>query len=75
MATRAYRTRKAVSDTGKFLQEKAWTVGRDPRRERRLRWAWGALAGALGAIATIAARRVTGRVWTVLTGEEPPRRA
>jgi hypothetical protein len=34
--------------------------------------AWGALQGALGAAATIGARRIVSRLWGVLTGERPP---
>jgi hypothetical protein len=54
------------------LSEKAWTVGRDPKVEKRKRDAWGLLQGALGAVATIGARRIVARVWGVLTGEQPP---
>jgi hypothetical protein len=33
---------------------------------------WTGLYAALGAAATIAARRVASRIWRVTTGEEPP---
>lgn len=33
---------------------------------------WTVLYGALGAIATIAARTVASRVWRIATGEQPP---
>jgi hypothetical protein len=36
------------------------------------RIAWGVLEGALGAVFTLAARRVGTKVWGVLTGEQPP---
>ena len=67
-----YRARRAVGRAGEEVQEKAWTVGRDPREERRTRLAWGLLQGALGAVFTLAARRAATRIWFVLTGEPPP---
>ena len=33
---------------------------------------WSAIYGAIGAAATVAARRVSSRLWRTLTGEEPP---
>jgi Protein of unknown function (DUF4235) len=36
---------------------------------------WSALYGALGALATFAARRAATGVWRTLTGEEPPVKA
>lgn len=33
---------------------------------------WTALYGALGAAATMAARRLASRVWRIATGETPP---
>jgi hypothetical protein len=33
---------------------------------------WTGLYGALGALATIAARQTASRVWRAFTGEEPP---
>ncbi len=33
---------------------------------------WSALYGAVGAGATMAARRVASRVWRIATGEAPP---
>ncbi len=38
------------------------------------RIAWGVLEGAVGAVFTLAARRVGTKVWGVLTGELPPAR-
>ena len=54
------------------LAEKAWTVGRDPKAERKKRLAWGVLQGALSAAATIAARRLGAKAYGVLTSERPP---
>ena len=33
---------------------------------------WSVLYGALGAAATMAARRTASKVWRIATGEEPP---
>jgi hypothetical protein len=66
------KVRSAISRLGEELSEKAWTVGRDQKTEKRKRIAWGVLQGALGAIATLGARRVVSRLWGVLTGEQPP---
>ncbi|CAN5336924.1 hypothetical protein BH18ACT12_BH18ACT12_18860 [soil metagenome] len=33
---------------------------------------WSAVYGAIGALATVAARRAASRIWRTLTGEEPP---
>lgn len=71
----AYRIRRVVGRAGEEVQEKAWTVGRDPREERRTRLAWGILQGALGAVFTLAARRAATRIWFVLTGEAAPGKA
>ncbi len=66
------KVRSAIARVGDGLSEKAWTVGRDKKAEKRKRIAWGVLQGALGAIATMGARRGVSRVWGVLTGEQPP---
>ncbi|HET8606481.1 MAG TPA: hypothetical protein VFL66_05560 [Gaiellaceae bacterium] len=70
-----YRIRRLVGRAGEEVQEKAWTVGRDPAEERRVRLAWGALEGVLGAVFTLAARRLATRIWFVLTGEPVPGRS
>lgn len=66
------KVRSAIARAGEGLAEKAWTVGRDAKTEKRKRLAWGALQGAVGAVFTIAARRVGAKAWGVLTGEQPP---
>ena len=66
------KVRSAIARVGEEIREKAWTVGRDAKTEKRKRLAWGALQGALGALAAIGARRVGARAWGVLTGEQPP---
>jgi hypothetical protein len=39
---------------------------------RKKRLAWGVLEGAVGAVFTLAARRIGAKAWGVLTGERPP---
>ena len=68
------KVRSAIARVGEEIVEKAWTIGRDPKTERKKRLAWGALQGALGAAATIAARRAGAKIYGVLTGERPPTR-
>jgi hypothetical protein len=66
------KVRAVIARAGEGLSEKAWTIGRDPKAERKKRLAWGVLQGALGAVATLGARRAVARLWGVLTGERPP---
>ena len=73
--SRTYRLRRLVGRTGEEIQEKAWTVGRDPAEERRTRLMWGALQAVLGAAFTVVARRIATRIWFVLTGEPAPGKA
>jgi hypothetical protein len=64
--------RSGIARVGEELAEKAWTVGRDTRAERKKRLAWGVLQGAVAAVFTLAARRAGAKAWGVLTGERPP---
>jgi hypothetical protein len=66
------KVRTAIARVGEGISEKAWTLGRDRKTERRKRLLWGLLQGALGAAFTLAARRVGAKAWGVLTGEQPP---
>lgn len=66
--------RSGIARLGEEISEKAWTVGRDPKAERKKRLAWGVLQGAIGAVFTLGARRVGAKAWGVLTGEQPPAR-
>ena len=66
------RVRTAVARVGEGIVEKAWTVGRDAKTERKKRLLWGAVQGVVGAVFTLAARRVVAKMWGVLTGEQPP---
>jgi hypothetical protein len=44
----------------------------DPKTEARKERAWMVFAGALGAVASMGARRVAAKAYGVLTGEAPP---
>ena len=66
------RVRSAIARAGEELTEKAWTLGRDAKTEKRKRLAWGVVQGVIGAVFTLGARRVGAKAWGVLTGERPP---
>jgi hypothetical protein len=68
------KVRSAIARAGEELTEKAWTVGRDAKAEKRKRLAWGIVQGAVGAVFTLAARRAGAKAWGILTGEQPPTR-
>jgi heme-degrading monooxygenase HmoA len=72
MASVSDDVRRAIAALGETITEQAWTLGRDPRREARMRRRWGTLQGLLALAFTLAARRATLRAWNVLTGEAPP---
>jgi hypothetical protein len=44
----------------------------DPKKQARKERLWALLLAAMGTVATIAARRVAAKAWSVLTGEQPP---
>ena len=66
--------RNGIARVGEEIAEKAWTVGRDEKAERKKRIAWGIVQGSIGAVFTLVARRVGTKAWGVLTGEQPPAR-
>ena len=66
------RVRSAIARAGEELSEKAWTIGRDAKAAKRKRLAWGVVQGVIGAVFTLAARRVGAKAWGILTGERPP---
>lgn len=74
MPTTEESIRNALARVGQEIEQLAWSVGRDAKTEKRKRIMWGALQGALGAAATIGARRGVAKLWGVLTGERPPTR-
>jgi hypothetical protein len=64
--------REGIARVGDEISEKAWTLGRDRKAERKKRLAWGIVQGSIGAVFTLAARRAGTKAWGVLTGERPP---
>ena len=66
------KVRTAIARVGEGISEKAWTLGRDKKAERRKRLLWGLVQGTVGAAFTLAARRVGAKAWGLLTGERPP---
>jgi hypothetical protein len=66
------KVRTAIARVGEGITEKAWTLGRDPKTERKKRLAWGVVQGATAAVFTLGARRLGAKLWGVLTGEQPP---
>jgi hypothetical protein len=66
------KVRSGVARVGEEIVEKAWTLGRDKKAEQRKRLAWGLVQGVVGAVFTLAARRVGAKAWGILTGEQPP---
>jgi hypothetical protein len=60
---------RALAADLKSLLESATT---DPKERQRKELRWRALYTALGAVGTLAARRVATKAWAVLTGEQPP---
>jgi hypothetical protein len=66
--------RSGIARVGEGIAEKAWTVGRDEKAERKKRIAWGIVQGSIGAVFTLTARRLGAKAWGVLTGEQPPTR-
>ena len=66
------KVRSGIARVGEEIAEKAWTLGRDRKAEQRKRIAWGVVQGVVGAVFTVAARRVGAKAWGILTGEQPP---
>jgi hypothetical protein len=53
--------------------ENLWHAAtRDPKKEARRERAWAIVSGALGVVATMAARKLVAKLWPILTGERPP---
>ena len=47
-------------------------LSRDPKKQARRERTWMILSGALAAGATMMSRKLTTKIWGVLTGEDPP---
>jgi hypothetical protein len=69
------RTDVLVSNLEELQQDliDVWrTLTRDPAKEARKERAWTIVAGVFTAVGAIAARKVAGRIWGILTGEVAP---
>jgi hypothetical protein len=60
---------RILADDFRNLLESATT---DPKVRKRNERRWRVLYGVLGAVTTLAARRVATKAWAILTGERPP---
>lgn len=63
---------RALGDDLKSLLESATT---DPKERQRKERRWSALQGAIAVLTTMLARRLTTRLWGILTGEQAPMRS
>jgi hypothetical protein len=72
VASAENQIRQAIARVGQEIQDLAWTVGRDEKREAKLRRRWRMLEAALGIAATVASRKAAARLYSILTGEPPP---
>lgn len=54
------------------LQSLVETIAHDPKERERRERRWRLLYGGLGAVSTLAARRLATKAYGVLTGEAPP---
>jgi uncharacterized protein DUF4235 len=73
MPTRSEVVVEQLSKLGEDLRDLWVALSADPKKQARKERAWSIFAGALGAAATMVARRATSKAWSVLTGEQPPR--
>jgi hypothetical protein len=72
MPTRTDVVEEQMKELGQDLS-RLWTaLTRDPKRQAWSERLWRALSKASTVAATMAARRMAGRAWKVLTGEAPP---
>jgi hypothetical protein len=60
--------RRLADDLRSLLE----SITTDPRKRRRREQQWKQLDKAMKAVTMIVAAKVAARVWTILTGEEPP---
>ena len=72
MPTRRDVVTEQLDELGTDLQALWVALTKDPKKEARKERAWTVLAGVLGAIAALGARKAAARAWGVLTGEAPP---
>jgi hypothetical protein len=72
MPTRPDVVEEQLKELGQDLNGLWAALTRDPKKEAWSRRMWRAVCKASTVAATMAARRMAGRTWKVLTGEPPP---
>lgn len=72
MPTKTEALREELTQLRGDLKSLAAVVTEDPKERARKERAWKLLYGGLAAVFTIAGRRLTARLWWVLTGRTPP---
>jgi hypothetical protein len=72
MPTRSDVVEERIKDLGQDLNGLLAALTRDPKRQAWNERFWRALSKASTVVATMAARRMAGKAWRVLTGEPPP---
>jgi hypothetical protein len=72
MPTRSDVVAERLEDLGQDLTQLWKALTRDPKKQAWSERVWKALSKASTVAATMAARRMAGKTWRVLTGETPP---
>lgn len=72
MRTKIESVREELAQLRGDVKSLAVVVREDPKERARKERAWKLLYAGLGAGFTIASRRLTERLWWVLTGRKPP---
>jgi hypothetical protein len=72
MPTRNELVLEQLNELRQDLRDLWLAVAVDPKKQARKERAWTMLSGAIGALASMAARRAATKAWGVLTGESPP---
>ena len=72
MRKRLEAVKEELRTLGGDLRSLVSTATHDPKEQARRERRWRLLYGALSAVFALAARRLAGKSWGVLTGERPP---
>jgi hypothetical protein len=68
------QVRESIADDLRSLADDLMALVEDPKKRRRRERQWRLLYGATTLGFTMLSRRLTTRVWEILTGESPPTR-
>jgi hypothetical protein len=72
MPSRGEAVSEQLVALGEDLRDLWVALTTDPKKQARKERAWSILTGALTVAGTMAARRGTAKLWSILTGETPP---